>query len=65
MNLTELRSYVDEIESTPLDALMAHTSPPVRAALDKDIAPIDDIRSTLEYRARVTANLLEEFRSQL
>ena len=23
MNLTELRNYVDEIESTPLDALMA------------------------------------------
>jgi xanthine dehydrogenase iron-sulfur cluster and FAD-binding subunit A len=26
-----------------------------------DIAPIDDIRSTAEYRRRVAANLLAEF----
>jgi CO/xanthine dehydrogenase FAD-binding subunit len=32
-----------------------------RAALEKEIAPIDDIRSTREYRLRVTGNLLEEF----
>lgn len=32
-----------------------------RAALRSDIAPIDDIRSTGEYRAAVAANLLEEF----
>ena len=37
MNLTELRNYVDEIESTPLDALMADASPATRAALVKSL----------------------------
>ncbi len=32
-----------------------------QAALLNDIAPIDDVRSTGEYRARVAANLLESF----
>jgi CO/xanthine dehydrogenase FAD-binding subunit len=32
-----------------------------RSALAKDIAPIDDIRSTAEYRLRVAQNLLKEF----
>lgn len=32
-----------------------------RAALLKEIAPIDDIRSTGEYRLKVAANLLESF----
>ncbi|HEX4948422.1 MAG TPA: xanthine dehydrogenase family protein subunit M [Blastocatellia bacterium] len=32
-----------------------------RAALANEIKPIDDIRSTAEYRLRVAANLLEEF----
>ena len=32
-----------------------------QAALVTEIAPIDDIRSTREYRARVAANLLAEF----
>ena len=32
-----------------------------RAALLKDIAPIDDIRSDREYRLRVAGNLLEQF----
>jgi len=32
-----------------------------QAALLTEIAPIDDIRSTREYRTRVAANLLEEF----
>ena len=32
-----------------------------RVALLKDISPIDDIRSTGEYRAAVAANLLEDF----
>ncbi|HEX7281978.1 MAG TPA: FAD binding domain-containing protein [Vicinamibacterales bacterium] len=32
-----------------------------QAALLTEIAPIDDIRSTREYRARVAANLLAEF----
>lgn len=32
-----------------------------RAALDADIAPIDDVRSTAAYRRRVAGNLLEQF----
>jgi len=32
-----------------------------RAAALAEVAPIDDIRSTAEYRRVVTANLLEEF----
>ena len=32
-----------------------------QAALLKEITPIDDVRSTREYRARVAANLLAEF----
>jgi xanthine dehydrogenase iron-sulfur cluster and FAD-binding subunit A len=33
------------------------------AALQREIAPIDDIRSTARYRARVAENLLREFLS--
>lgn len=36
-----------------------------RAAALAEIAPIDDIRSTAEYRRNVTANLLQEFLSTL
>jgi CO/xanthine dehydrogenase FAD-binding subunit len=36
-----------------------------RAMLAQEIAPIDDIRSTKEYRLRVAANLIEDFLSQL
>ena len=32
-----------------------------QAALAKDISPIDDVRSTGEYRAKVAANLLAQF----
>lgn len=32
-----------------------------KEALSKEIAPIDDFRSTAQYRLRVTLNLLEEF----
>ena len=32
-----------------------------RSALESDVQPIDDIRSTAEYRRRVAVNLLEEF----
>ncbi len=32
-----------------------------QAALAREITPIDDVRSTREYRARVAANLLAEF----
>lgn len=36
-----------------------------RAALLAEVLPIDDIRSTAEYRRRVAANLLDEFLAQL
>jgi CO/xanthine dehydrogenase FAD-binding subunit len=36
-----------------------------RAALLAEVLPIDDIRSTAEYRRRVAANLLEEFLTEL
>jgi CO/xanthine dehydrogenase FAD-binding subunit len=36
-----------------------------REALAREIAPIDDIRSTSRYRLRVAQNLLEEFLAQL
>jgi xanthine dehydrogenase FAD-binding subunit len=36
-----------------------------REALSKEIAPIDDIRSTANYRLRVAANVLEDFLLQL
>lgn len=41
------------IESNPSDF------PAIRAALDKDIAPIDDVRSTASYRRKVSGNVLE------
>jgi CO/xanthine dehydrogenase FAD-binding subunit len=36
-----------------------------RVALLAEVLPIDDIRSTAEYRRRVAANLLEEFLTEL
>jgi CO/xanthine dehydrogenase FAD-binding subunit len=36
-----------------------------RRALAQDISPIDDIRSTAEYRMRVAGNLLIQFLSEL
>jgi CO/xanthine dehydrogenase FAD-binding subunit len=36
-----------------------------RAALLAEVLPIDDIRSTAEYRRRVAANLLDEFLTEL
>ncbi len=36
-----------------------------RGALLAEVKPIDDIRSTAEYRRRVAANLLEEFLTEL
>lgn len=43
----------------------ASASDEARAAIAKEIAPIDDIRSTANYRLRVAANLLEEFLREL
>jgi CO/xanthine dehydrogenase FAD-binding subunit len=39
--------------------------PEARAALANEIAPIDDIRSTANYRLNVSLNLLEQFLSSL
>jgi carbon-monoxide dehydrogenase medium subunit len=36
-----------------------------KAALSREIVPIDDIRSTKDYRLRVSVNVLEDFLRQL
>ncbi len=41
MNLTELRNYVDEIEATPLAALLERTSPAVRAPLIRSLDRVE------------------------
>lgn len=46
----------------PIDA---HTIQSAREVLLAEAKPIDDIRSTAEYRRQVAANLLEEFLNQL
>jgi CO/xanthine dehydrogenase FAD-binding subunit len=43
----------------------ASTVEAARTALRRDITPIDDIRSTAEYRMRVAENLLIQFLSEL
>jgi CO/xanthine dehydrogenase FAD-binding subunit len=42
-------------------AILANPSdfPAIRTALDKDISPIDDVRSTASYRRKVCGNVLE------
>jgi xanthine dehydrogenase iron-sulfur cluster and FAD-binding subunit A len=44
-------------------AITAETIAASCDALARDIAPIDDLRSTAQYRLRVARNLLEEFLS--
>ncbi len=46
------------IEGRSLDADLIEAA---RHAILEDISPIDDIRSTVEYRSRVTSNLLADF----
>jgi CO/xanthine dehydrogenase FAD-binding subunit len=43
----------------------SHTIQSARAALLFEAKPIDDIRSTAEYRIQVAANLLEEFLTEI
>ena len=50
----------DALRGQPLDA---NTIAAAERTLGSEIAPIDDIRSTAVYRARVAANLLREFLS--
>jgi CO/xanthine dehydrogenase FAD-binding subunit len=45
--------------------LTAETHQSARKALLNEVRPIDDIRSTAEYRKQVAANLLDEFLHQL
>ena len=52
------RQTEDALRSRPLDA---NTIAAAERTLLSEIAPIDDIRSTARYRARVAANLLREF----
>jgi CO/xanthine dehydrogenase FAD-binding subunit len=49
------------LRGQPIDRLPALG----RAALAREIVPIDDIRSTAEYRIRVSLNLLDDFLSTL
>jgi CO/xanthine dehydrogenase FAD-binding subunit len=42
-------------------AISAATLAVAKTALEKEIAPIDDLRSTRDYRLRVSLNLLEDF----
>ena len=42
-------------------ALAAGGIEEARRALESDLAPIDDVRSSAEYRRRVAANLLRKF----
>ena len=43
----------------------AETLAAAKSALTTEIAPIDDLRSTRDYRLRVSLNLLEDFVLQL
>jgi CO/xanthine dehydrogenase FAD-binding subunit len=43
------------------NSLTTETQKAARAALADEVKPIDDIRSTAEYRKRVALNLLDEF----
>lgn len=52
------RATEDALRGHPLDA---DTIAAAERALLAEIAPIDDIRSTARYRARVAGNLLREF----
>jgi CO/xanthine dehydrogenase FAD-binding subunit len=59
---TRLYRAEDALCGKPVDAASIATG---RAALLAEVLPIDDIRSTAEYRRRVAANLLEEFLTEL
>ena len=55
-----------QAEAALLGQAVTHeTVQAAREALLAEVKPIDDIRSTAEYRRRVAANLLEEFLLEL
>jgi CO/xanthine dehydrogenase FAD-binding subunit len=75
-NIKEIRLAFGSIAPTPLRCLRTEEVlmgqkietrliSAARATLSTEIAPIDDIRSTSDYRLRVARNLLEDFLSQL
>jgi xanthine dehydrogenase iron-sulfur cluster and FAD-binding subunit A len=51
----------DAVRGRELEAAVIRAA---RAALEREIAPIDDIRSNARYRRLVAGNLLEEFLAQ-
>ena len=55
-------STESQLRGKPLDAATINLA---RESLKKEIAPIDDIRSTAAYRLRVAANLLVDFLNEL
>jgi CO/xanthine dehydrogenase FAD-binding subunit len=55
-------STESQLRGKPLDAATINLA---RESLTKEIAPIDDIRSTAAYRLRVAANLLVDFLNDL
>jgi len=59
---TRLYRAEEAICGKPVEATSVQAA---RAALFAEVLPIDDIRSTAEYRRRVAANLLEEFLTTL
>jgi CO/xanthine dehydrogenase FAD-binding subunit len=54
----EARRTADYLRGRPNRAIDRQAA---RAALDSELAPIDDIRSTARYRRTVAGNLLEQF----
>jgi CO/xanthine dehydrogenase FAD-binding subunit len=52
----------ETLRARTADGEAAHAA---KAALFKEILPIDDIRSTAEYRRCIAANLLTEFLTEL
>jgi CO/xanthine dehydrogenase FAD-binding subunit len=74
--IEEIRIALGSVAPTPLRAVRteevlrgqrpdAGVIRAAREALSKEITPIDDIRSTANYRLRVAANVLEDFLLQL
>jgi xanthine dehydrogenase small subunit len=59
---TRLYRTEDALRGKPVDPDSIRAA---RAALLGEVIPIDDIRSTADYRGCVAANLLEEFLTEL
>ena len=65
-SLAAFPARLHQTEATLLGKTIdSHSIELARDALLAEAKPIDDIRSTAEYRKRVAANLLEEFLTEL